>query len=137
MDRERAEDFIASLHRAQEELYGGGDPGPVRRLLAPDIAWHVPGASPIAGVHRGPNAVIAYMLRRRDLAGNTFRMFRRDLLVGGGDAFAALTDGRATIGGCEREWSTVGLYRLTGDLLAECRLIPFDQTQFDEIWSLG
>jgi hypothetical protein len=137
MDRERAEAFIEALHRAQEELYGGGDPEPVRRLLAPDVVWHVPGATSIAGSHRGADAVIDYMLRRRELADNTFWMFRRDLLVGEGDAFAALTDGRATIGGRERVWSTVGLYRLAGDLLAECRLIPFDQAEFDEIWSLN
>jgi hypothetical protein len=31
----------------------------------------------------------------------------------------------------------VGLYRLRAELLAECRLIPFDQAQFDEIWGPG
>jgi len=134
VDRERAEAFIAELHRAQEDLYSGGDPEPVRRLLAPEIVWRVPGSSPIAGAHRGADAVIVYMLRRRDLAGGTFRMARRDLLVGADETFAALTDGRATIGGREHEWSTVGLYRLAGDRLAECRLVPFDQGEFDAIW---
>jgi ketosteroid isomerase-like protein len=134
MDRSRAEAFIAALHSAQEELYAGGDPEPVRRLLAPEIVWYVPGSSPIAGSHRGADAVIDYMIRRRDIAGGSFRMFRRNLLVGDGETFAVLTDGRATIGGRNREWSTLGLYRLAGDRLAECRLVPFDQAEFDAIW---
>ena len=98
------------------------------------MVWHVPGSTPIAGTHIGRHEVIAYMRRRRDLAGRTFRMRRRDVLVGDGDHFAALTDGSAMIAGRLREWSTIGLYRLWGELLAECRLIPFDQAEFDAIW---
>jgi hypothetical protein len=137
IDRDRAKRFIEALHSAQEELYGGGGEDPVRRLLDPAIVWHVPGASPIAGRHEGVDAVLDYMRRRRDIAGRTFRMHRRDLLVGDGDHLAALTDGTAEIGGRERTWSTVGLYRLSGDRLAECHLIPFDLAEFDEIWGGG
>jgi hypothetical protein len=39
------------------------------------------------------------------------------------------------IAGRAREWSTIGLYRLRGDRLAECRLMPFDQMDFDSIWN--
>ena len=137
MDRARATAFIDELHNAQQELYGGGDAAPVRRLLDPDIVWRVPGESPIAGCHEGVEEVIAYMLRRRDLADGTFRMRRRELMVGEGERFAALTDGSAIIDGRTRAWSTVGLYRLRAELLAECRLLPFDQAQFDAIWGAG
>src|SRR5918994_1129051 len=101
MDRARATAFIDQLQNAQQELYGGGGTDPVRRLLDPDIVWHVPGESPIAGCYEGPEEVIAYMLRRRDLADGTFGMRRRE------------------------------------ELLAECRLLPFDQAQFDAIWGAG
>ena len=67
---------------AQQELYGGRGAAAMRRLIDPDIVWHVPGESPIAGCYEGVEEVIAYMLRRRDLAGGTFRMRRRELLVG-------------------------------------------------------
>jgi ketosteroid isomerase-like protein len=137
MDRARATAFINELHNAQQELYGGGDAAPVRRLLDPDIVWRVPGESPIAGCYEGPDEVIAYMLRRGDLADGTFRMRRRELMVGEGERFAALTDGSAIIDGRTREWSTVGLYRLRAELLVECRLLPFDQAQFDAIWGAG
>ena len=137
MDRARATAFIDQLQNAQQELYGGGGADPVRRLLDPDIVWHVPGGSPIAGRYEGAEEVIAYMLRRRNLAHGTFRMRRRELMVGEGEHFAALTDGIATIDGRTGEWSTVGLYRLRAELLAECRLLPFDQAQFDAIWGAG
>ena len=48
-------------------------------------------------------------------ADRTLRMRLRDLLVG--------------------EGNNLGLYRLGGDRLAECRLNPFDQTEFDSIWN--
>src|SRR5215216_2588504 len=135
MNRDRAADFIERLHRAQEDLYAGGDTGRVERLLVPDVVWHVPGDTPIAGRYEGRDAVIAYMLRRRELTERTFRMRRRELLVREGDHLAALTDGYAEIAGRAREWSTIGLYRLHGELLAECRLIPLDQAEFDSIWA--
>lgn len=137
MDREIADRFLAELHDAQQQLYHGGDVTPVRRLLDPNVVWHVPGKSPIAGRHEGVDEVLAYMLRRRDLANRTFRMHRRELLVGKADQFAALTDGSAVIAGMKFEWSTVGLYGLLGGRLSECRLLPFDQAQFDAIWGGG
>jgi len=126
---------IDRLHAAQAALYSRGEVDPVRELLAEDIVWVVPGSSPIAGVYRGRDEVVEYMLARGALADGTFRMHRGDVLSGDGDSVAVLTDGSAVVGGIERQWSTVGLYRLRGDRVAECRLMPFDQAEFDEIWS--
>jgi ketosteroid isomerase-like protein len=133
--RDAAIEVIERLHAAQARLYGDGDPGPVQELLTDDIVWVVPGSSPIAGTYRGRNEVLNYMLARRVVADGTFRMHRGDVLTGDGDSVAVLTDGTAVIGGIERRWSTVGLYRLRGDRVAECRLMPFDQAEFDEIWT--
>jgi ketosteroid isomerase-like protein len=134
MERETAIAFLERLHGAQGEFYAGGPPDRLRELLAPDVAWHVPGASPIAGRHVGIEAVLAYMARRRAIADATFRMHTREILVGTDDHVAALTDGTAVIGGRERFWSTAGIYRLRESRLAECRLLPFDQAEFDAIW---
>jgi ketosteroid isomerase-like protein len=135
MERPAAIAFLHDLHRAQGDFYAGGPPDRLRELLAPDVVWHVPGTSPIAGEHRGADAVLAYMTRRRAIADATFRMHTREILVGTGDHLAALTDGTAVIGGRERRWSTAGVYRLQAGRLAECRLLPFDQAEFDAIWS--
>jgi ketosteroid isomerase-like protein len=136
MDREEARRILASLHEAQGAFYAGGPDEPLRALLADDIVWVVPGSNAIAGEYRGVDEVMAYFARRRDLAARSFRMHPGDLLTGDGDRVAVLTDGTATIGGVERRWSTVGLYRLRGEHVAACWLLPLDQAAFDAIWSV-
>lgn len=135
MQRERAIQLIDALHRAQNEFYGGGGSGPLTALLARGVIWTVPGESAIAGMYRGRDEVLAYFRRRRTLAGGSFRMERRDILVGDRDRIAALTDGTATIDGVEHRWSTVGLYAVTGSLITACWLLALDQQAFDAIWS--
>ena len=136
MDRARAIALLDKLHAAQHEFYAGGESAPLRKLLTPDITWIVPGENHIAGTYRGIDAVIDYFQRRRDLANGTFQMHRRDVLVGDGDRLAALTDGTATIGGRRRRWSTVGVYDTVDESrISACWLLPFDQREFDSIWS--
>ena len=136
MDRARAIALLDELHEAQNEFYAGGEGAPLRQLLTPDITWIVPGANHIAGRYRGVDAVFDYFRRRREFANGTFRMHRRDILVGEGDRLAALTDGTATIAGRQRCWSTVGLYDTVDERrIAGCWLLPFDQREFDSIWS--
>ena len=135
LSREDAVQIIDRLHDAQARLYTDGDPESVREMLTDGIAWHVPGTSPIAGSYHGIDEVIAYMLARRELADGTFRMHRLDVLTGSGETVAVLTDGSASLRGVVRRWSTVGVYRLRDGRVAECRLVPFDQAQFDEIWT--
>jgi ketosteroid isomerase-like protein len=136
LSREEAVSVIDRLHDAQARLYTDGDPSQVREVLTEDIAWHVPGGSPIAGSYHGVDEVVEYMLARRSLAGGTFRMHRLDVLTGTGETVAVLTDGSVSTGGSERRWSTVGVYRLRDGRVAECRLVPFDQAEFDDIWTV-
>jgi ketosteroid isomerase-like protein len=133
VDRGRALALLARLHEAQGSFYAGGSDAPLRAVLADDVVWHVPGANAIAGVYEGVEAVLAYMRGRRELAARTFRMHPGDVMVGD-DHVAVLTDGTAVIDGAERSWSTVGLYRFTGDLVAECWLLPLDPDAFDAVW---
>ena len=135
MDRGAAIDLLDRLHEAQNAFYGGGSPDELRRILTADITWTIPGDNSIAGTYRGLEEVFAYFERRRDLAGGTFRMTRRDVLAGDGDRVAALTDGTAAIGGGEHHWSTVGLYEIAGGRIAACWLLALDQRAFDAIWS--
>lgn len=136
MDRARAIELLDRLHDAQNEYYGSGPDTLLRQILAPNIVWTVPGASPIAGTYRGLDEVFAYFRQRRDLADGTFRMHRRDILVGDTRRLAALTDGTATIAGRDHCWSTIGLYDVNDhDRIAGCWLLALDQHAFDAIWS--
>jgi SnoaL-like domain len=135
VDRAAALDLLARLHAAQGEFYAGGADAPLRALLPAAVEWHVPGRNAIAGDYHGIDPVMAYFARRRDHAARTFRMHPGDVLVGEGDRVAVLTDGTATIGGREERWSTVRLYRLAGDCVAGCWLLPLDSAAFDRIWA--
>jgi ketosteroid isomerase-like protein len=126
---------VAKLHEAQRCFYAGGSSDCLLEVLAKDVQWTVPGTNAIAGRYTGLDEVLAYFARRRDIASGTLKMRTREILVGDGDHVAALTDGRAVLGGAEEHWSTVGLYRLRGDLIAACWLLPLDAQQFDRIWS--
>ena len=135
MKRAAATDVLRRLHAAQGAFYAGGSADDLRAILTPDVVWHVPGTNAIAGVYEGIDAVLAYFGHRRDLADRTFRMHPGDVLAGDGDDVAVLTDGSATIGGEQRRWSTVGLYRFRGERIAACWLLPLDPVAFDEIWA--
>ena len=136
MDRAHAEAVLARMHAVQGRFYAGEPVADeIRALLTDDIVWTIPGDNAIAGSYRGPDEVLAYFARRRDLASATFRMHPGDVLVGDGDHVAVLTDGTATIDGDDHHWSTVGLYRLRGDRIAACWLLALDQAAFDAIWS--
>jgi len=128
-------DCIERLHLAQRDFYAGGSGERLRELLTRDIVWTIPGRNAIAGRYEGIEQVMAYFERRRELASRSFHMHTREILAGEGDHVAALTDGRATLGGVERRWSTVGLYQVRDGQIAACWLLPLDPEEFDRIWA--
>ena len=135
MDRDAALAVIEQLHSAQARLYTDGDAADVRCVLHPDIAWHVPGGSPIAGSYRGLDEVVEYMLARRALADGTFRMHRLDVLTGSG-ADGGRPDRRH--GDDRRSGAPLVHGRplpLARGRVAECWLLPLDQAEFDDIWT--
>lgn len=131
-------ELVAELHRRQGEMYAGGPVGPVLELLAADIVWHVPGASPIAGDHRGVAQVGEYFERRRELANATMRMHPGEMICEG-DAVAQFVEGSAELNGESVSWKTFGIYRV--DVARRCVrevwLVPLDGDLFDQIWSAG
>lgn len=129
-----AAELVAELHRRQGQMYTGGSIDPVLELLAEDIVWHVPGTSPIAGDHRGRQAVAAYFELRRELANGTMLMHPGPLLADG-EAVVQLVDGTAELGGERVEWRTAGVYRIHAGRMAEVWLVPLDLELFDRVWS--
>ena len=117
-------------------MYAGGSTGSVVELLSEDIVWHVPGASPIAGDHRGHNAVVEYFRARRRIAGDSMRLHPGEMLVEE-DLVVQRVDGTAEVGGESVVWKTVGIYRLEASLIAEVWLVPLDLQQFDRVWRAG
>jgi ketosteroid isomerase-like protein len=127
-------ELLRRLHEAQGAFYAGGSGDALRAELPEDVVWHVPGRNAIAGHYEGIEAVMDYFARRRDLASKTFRLHPGEALFGDRDHVAVLTEGTAVLGGEERRWSTVGLYRIRSGRIAECWLLPLDPDEFDRIW---
>jgi RNA 2',3'-cyclic 3'-phosphodiesterase len=124
---------VRRFHAAQARAYAGEDTEGLRDLLAADVVWHVPGRSAISGEHRGRRAVLDYLIKRRQMTDATFRVTIHGVSIVG-DRVVQLAGGRATRGGHELTWETVGLFRVRDGRIAECWLVPYDQYSFDEIW---
>jgi ketosteroid isomerase-like protein len=133
-DPSKIRETVSRLHAAQGAFYLGGPEEPLRDVLAEDVVWSVPGRNAIAGRYEGIEEVMSYFARRREIASRSFVMRTSEILVGEGDHVAALTEGRAVLAGVERRWWTVGLYRVRGERIAACWLLPLDSDEFDRIW---
>lgn len=132
--RDAAQPVVSAFLAAQTEMYAGGSVEPLVALLAHDVVWHVPGASAIAGDHRGREAVLAYFRTRRALAGGRIEVIKHAELAHG-DVVVQLADGRARIGGEEVEWRTAGVYRVAEGTIAEAWLVPLEAAAFDRVWA--
>jgi ketosteroid isomerase-like protein len=127
--------LLEAFYQAQAAFYAGGDDtATLRGLLTDDIAWHVPGRSPIAGHYTGHDEVTGYFAARRAHAKASFRVQPRAILADDQRA-VQLADGQMELNGQVRTWQTVGVYRIADGKIAECWLLPFDQYLFDELWS--
>jgi ketosteroid isomerase-like protein len=128
--------LIEAFSQAQRRYYAGDDDTTtLRGLLSDDIAWHVPGRSAIAGDYRGHDQVLGYFAARRKLARASFRVEPHGLLADE-QAVVQFATGRLERDGRVSQWETLGVYRIAQGKIAECWLVPFDQYQFDQIWSV-
>jgi ketosteroid isomerase-like protein len=125
--------LIRDFYDLHARFYAGGEIEPVSEMLTDDIAWHVPGRSPIAGHYQGKDEVLGYFRTRSEKARGTFRIEIREVLANDQRA-VVLAGGRALRDGETLSWETAGVFRIVGGKVAECWLLPFDQYEFDEIW---
>jgi ketosteroid isomerase-like protein len=58
--------------RESMDAYRRGDLQTVRRTWAYNIVWHAPGEHPLAGDHRGADAIFAYLANLFELSEGTF-----------------------------------------------------------------
>jgi [ribosomal protein S5]-alanine N-acetyltransferase len=126
---------VDAFYAMQRRFYAGeAVDDDLTRFLAPGITWHVPGRNAIAGDYRGPDAVLAYFRRRRDLAKRSFVVIPRGTLADE-TRVVHFADGEAELEGQRRRWRTVGIFEVAGGRITECWLLPFDQAAFDAIWA--
>jgi ketosteroid isomerase-like protein len=69
------------LVRKGYDAFASGDMDTLRELFDPEIVWHFPGRSPLAGDHRGPDAVLGFFGRTMELTTGTFRAELHDVVA--------------------------------------------------------
>jgi ketosteroid isomerase-like protein len=126
----------AALIRRMHESLAQGVPMPaLTELFAQDVIWHLPGRGPLAGEHRGREAVFAAMRRWfEELSGGTLRVEVRDILANDERAVALL---RATGSRGEKHYDSpeVDIYQIRNGKVAEFWSYAEDQRVTDEFWS--
>jgi hypothetical protein len=55
-----------------------------------DSVWHAPGCNPLAGDHRGVEAILGYFARTMELTGGTSRTELHDVVVNDEHAISLL-----------------------------------------------
>jgi len=69
------------LIRQGYDAFSRGDMDTLRALFAPDIVWHAPGRSQLAGDHYGIDAVLGYFAQTMELTGGNFRVEVHDVVA--------------------------------------------------------
>jgi len=109
--------------RAALDALAVGDAGALAEVIADDVVVHFPGASALAGDHRGRGALAAVV---RALTGSGLEVEPHDVLASDDHAVGiyrlrARRDGRSV------EWRHVNVYHVRDGKIVEVWQHPFDQ----------
>ena len=130
-----AEHPNAGLIRRAHEAFTNGDYVLVwTELFSKDVVWHLLGNGPLAGDHRGRDAVLAAMRRFEQFSGGTIRVEVHDILANDEHAVALL---RATGSRGEKRYEALEMdvYHIRDGEVTEFWSFAEDQHLTDEFWS--
>ena len=120
-------DWISAQARSDAEA--------IRAALADEVVWHVPGKNLLSGDYHGPDEVLGFLARVRELSGGTARPQLIDVLSSEGYVVVlvrmfAEREGRK-LDGSFQAWA----YRIAGGKIAEFWFLVEDRYQVDAFWS--
>lgn len=122
------------LIRGGYEAFARGDVADVLSRFAEDIAWHVPGRSPIAGDYNGHQEVVGFFGKLQELTGGTFRLELHDLLAGD-DHAVALVRASGERNGASRTFDAAHVWHVRDGKATEFWGMSTTQYEDDEFWS--
>ncbi len=124
----------ADLMRTGYEAFSKGDLDTVSKLFAPDIVWHVPGRSTIAGSYRGRDEVFGLFGTLVQGTGGTFKVEIHDVLATD-DHVAVLVTESGERDGRRLESNAVHVWHVENGLSKEFWECPVDIYAVDEFWA--
>ena len=129
---------VASPREVTLALYAallGGQLDDARRHAHDDVVLHVPGTHPLAGDHRGPDALVRFVESSRARTDSGERIEVLDVLEGTDHAAAYLRVTAERAGKAPLDNTTVHLLRVVDGRVAEVWLHNWDHTAVNEFWS--
>jgi uncharacterized protein len=123
-------DVVRRLYRA----FADGDLAAAESCFAPDVLWHLPGASPIAGDHRGWAQIRDnFMSKLGPLSGGTFSAELLEVAVS--ERFViAVQHATASHRGKSLDITACQLMTVREGLIDEVRGHYSDQEALDDFW---
>ena len=113
-------------------IRGDADPSEARKFISDDVVYHVPGANPLSGDHRGIEAVKALMLKLREM---NVRIVEVHDVLATDDHVVALLRGTASREGRDLSMNQANIYHVRDGKITEAWLLPTDQRAVDELFS--
>ena len=130
-----AETSAAEVVRRFYEALGDRDMDAVRACLHKDARWVLPGHSPVAGDHRGPDAIVNdFLAKLGPLSGGTFSARLIDVAVGA-DHVVAVQHATAERGEKRLNITACQLMTIEDGQITSVRGHYSDQYALDEFWS--
>lgn len=116
------------------EAFANGDLETIDALLDDAIVWRVPGRGPLAGDHRGKEAVFGLFAEMFRLSRGTLRVEIIDVLANDRRA-VAITRSVAELGGRWHEQQGVAVYEIRDGRAVEAVFMFVDPIAVDTAWS--
>ncbi len=114
--------------------FANRDMATLRDVFAEDAVWHFPGRSPLAGDHRGVDAILQFLGKLMQLSGGTFKVEARDVLVSDRHA-VALQHATGTRNDKTLDITACQLFTIRDGKVVEIRGYYSDQYALDDFWS--
>jgi ketosteroid isomerase-like protein len=124
----------AKLVRHGYEAFARDDLDALKEWMAPEVVWHEPGRSPLAGDHKGPEGVIALLAELRSRSNGTFTIEIVDLLANAERA-VAIQEETAERGDRTLDMASAAEFEIHRGRITEVSIYHADMYHFDEFWS--
>ncbi|MGH8891926.1 MAG: nuclear transport factor 2 family protein [Actinomycetes bacterium] len=114
--------------------FSAGDMDALRRVIAADAIWHVPGRSPLSGSYKGVDEVLGFFARTMERSGGTFAVDLHDVVGNDEHVFAAYGVSGKREGKTLRD-NAVLVFHVRDGLVTEAWASSGDQYATDEFWT--
>ena len=130
MQREDHVSVIRSLLAA----FATNDRALMDKAVTPDLVYHVPGHSPLAGDYHGLDAVLQLFQTFAEMLGGTLQVSAHDLMANDSHGVVMLKES-AQRNGRHLDFEVIDVYHFRDGRISEAWTTPHDQARFDEFLS--